>query len=362
VIRPRSGTTRRDDDEQDAALAPPAESVGVQLRRAREERGLDLLTVHDRLSRPITQIEALETGDSAAFPDEALASSTLRRYATLLGLDGDALVAQYVVERADDGTGTSEATTTTPAVTGVVAAVTSGPDHLRAFTETGEVPRTGRRVTAAAGTSGNYGYGVTVGPPTGTFPVVPRSDLRKSRRTVAKARRRMKAPTFLKVVTWVAAGLLLLVAAGWLLDQIRPRVLANAHILRVAPPGSTAAGGGAGSRTTPTSAPATRQTFPVQPTGSTAASASYSVASATFDVVVATSGPCWVQITSSSSAVPLISGVQPAAKVLTFPAQGTMTVQIGSSAVLVGITIKGKHVFTDKPKAAPFTYTFAPAT
>lgn len=155
------------------------------------------------------------------------------------------------------------------------------------------------------------------------------------------------------------AALLVVVAAGYVLLEVSPTTLADAHILRVVPPG-TSTGTGSG---TPASAPATtapRQTFPVQPTGSTPSSASYTVATSKFDVVVATSGPCWVQITSSSSADPLLSGVQTAAKVLTYPAVGTMTVEVGSSAVLVGVTVKGKNVFTDSPKAIPFTYTFAP--
>ena len=241
-----------------------------------------------------------------------------------------------------------------------MAAVTTGPDHLRAFTETGEVPQVGGRVTSAAGTSGNYDYTVSVGPPTGTFPVVPRADLRKGRRQVARARRRMHAPTGLKIATWIAAILVLLVAIGFVLLAVRPRVLANAHILRVAPAGSVAAGG-QGSGATSGASPGTHQTFPVQPSGSTTSSASYTVATGKFNVVVATSGPCWVQVTSSSSPVPLISGVQPAAKVLTYPANGTMTVEVGSSAVLVGVTIRGKPALTDKPKTIPYTYTFAPA-
>jgi hypothetical protein len=54
------------------------------------------LAVHDRLSRPITLIEALENGDFAALPDQAQALSTLRRYAAFLGLDGDALALQML--------------------------------------------------------------------------------------------------------------------------------------------------------------------------------------------------------------------------------------------------------------------------
>lgn len=354
MIRPRGGTTRRGGGGQDGDLAPGPSTVGDRLRQAREERGLDLLAVHDRLGRPITQFEALESGDMEALPDEALAVSTLRRYAMFLDLDENTLTTDFRAERA-----AGPVTRSTAAVTSVVAAVTSGPDHLRAFTETGEVPQVGGRVTSSAGTSGTYGYSMSVGPPTGTFPVVPRADLRKSRSQVARARRRMRAPTLLKVVTWIAGALVAVVIAGFILVATQPKVLADAHILRVAPAGSAAAGGPGGGSTNPTT-PANHQLFPVQPSGSTLSSAGYTVATTKFTVVVATSGPCWVQVTSSSSPVPLVSGVQPAAKVLSYRAVGTMTVEVGSSAVLVGVTITGKRAFTDAPKAAPFTYTFTP--
>lgn len=358
MIRPRGGTKHRGGDGQDQRLGDPSGSVGARLRQSREERGLDLLTVHDRLGRPITQIEALEHGDHAALPDEALAVSTLRRYATLLGLDGDALHLQWSAERARGDIGLS-ATRAVPAVTSLVAAVTSGPDHLRAFTETGEVPQVGRRVTSASGASGNYDYKVETGPPTGTFPVVPRAELRKSRRSVGKARRRMKAPTWLKALTWMSVMLVLVVAAGWVLLSVKPAVLASAHILRVVPPGSTS--GTAGGSHPGTVPPVGHQAFPVVPAGTSPSGASYMVASSKFSVVVATSGRCWVQVTSSSSPVPLISGVQDGGKVVAFPATGTMTVEVGSSAVIVGITLKGKSAFTNIPTVVPFTYVFTSA-
>jgi hypothetical protein len=196
------------------------------------------------------------------------------------------------------------------------------------------------------------------GPPTGTFPVLPRSDLRKGRRQVARARRRMNAPRWLKVMTWIAAVLVLVVAVGSVLLAVHPATLADAHILRVVPAGSAAGSPGGGSSTA-TTTPATHQTFPVQPAGTTASGASYTVATKHYDVVVATSGPCWVQITSSSAAVPLVAGVQEAGKIISIPAVGTMTVEVGSSAVLIGISIKGKSAFSDAPKAIPFTYTFS---
>lgn len=91
-------------------------------------------------------------------------------------------------------------------------------------------------------------------------------------------------------------------------------------------------------------------------------SSAYEVGSRHYTVTVATSGNCWVQITSSNSSTPLAEGVQPPGKVLTFPNQGTMTVQVGASAVLVGVAIDGKAAFINAPKQTPYTYTFASAS
>jgi hypothetical protein len=332
-----------------------AKEIGHMLRDAREERGLDLLAVHDRLSRPITHLEALEMGNVAGLPDQALALSTLRRYAAFLGLDGDALALQMIdawsswppeadAQRGDGG----------PPVTRVVAAVTTGPDHLRAFTQTGQVPKVGGGTTSAAGGSGAYGYGVASGPPTGTFPVVPRHDLQTSKRALAKARRRLRAPRWLKVMTWLSVILLLIVAVGFGIYRQRPQWLARSHILRVTGPG--------GGATTPTShTPTSNPKAPaVTVTSFTSQSANYAVDSPKFTVAVATSGPCWVQVTSSSSATPLLSGVQSAGKRATFVSTGTIKVQVGSSAVAVFVYVNGKGAYLNQPHIVPFTYSFSP--
>jgi cytoskeletal protein RodZ len=341
VIRPRGGTTHRR-DEQDASLSS-AREIGRQLREARVERGLDLLAAHDRLSRPITQLEALENGDLAALPDQALALSTLRRYAAFLGLDGDALALKMIdawssAPPSDGGDGEA---------TRVTAAVTSGPDHLRSFTQTGQVPRVGSRFNATAAVAT---VTPSTGPPTGTFPVVPRHELKHSKRAVAKARRRLRAPTFLKAITWAIIVLLVIAIAGFAIYQWSPQWLVNAHILRVT--GHPVVTTPAGSSKSPT-------TSLVNETSSTTQSANLAVSASKFDTVIATSGPCWIQVTSSTSSTPLIVGVQPAGKNLSFPSKGTMTVQVGSSAVIVGITIDGKGAYLNKPTTTPFTYTFS---
>jgi hypothetical protein len=354
VIRPRGGTTRRRDD-QDEETSSSAEELGRLLRDAREERGFDLLAVHDRLSRPITQLEALENGDLASLPDQALALSTLRRYAAFLGLDGDALALRMIdAWSASPPTSNGGPRNQAGAVTNVVTAVTSGPEHLRAFTQTGEVPKVG--AGTAAGGSGAYGYGVATGAPTGTFPVVPRHQIKHSKRAVAKARRKLRAPTALKVVTWVAAIALVAVVAGFGIQHWRPQWLVRSHILRVA--GS----GGAPASTGKPAAGSGSQASGVVSTSASLQSSSYTVATSHFTVNVATTAKCWVEVISSESRTPLIEGVQPPGTVLAIPAKGTMTVQVGAAAVVVGVSINAKPAFFNSPKSTPYTYTFTPAS
>jgi Helix-turn-helix domain/Domain of unknown function (DUF4115) len=360
VIRQRGSTTRRGDDQQEDPTSS-AREIGVLLRNAREERGLDLLAVHDRLSRPITHLEALESGDLAALPDQALALSTLRRYATFLGLDGDALALQMIdawSSLASTGpgqvpTGSGGRRIDGAPITNVVAAVSTGPDHLRAFTQTGQVPRVGGGSTAAT----TNGHGPSSGPPTGTFPVVPHHDLRDSRRALARARRRLRAPRSLKVVTWVAGVLVLVVLAGFAIYQQRPQWLAQSHILRVTGPAA------------PTTAPATgghpahpHQAPVVQMTSFTTQSANYAVGAKQFTVDIDISGPCWVQVTPSGSNTTLVSGVQTAGKRLSYTSTSALTVQLGSSAGLVGLVVNGKPELLAKPKVVPFTYVFTPGS
>ncbi len=367
MIRPRGAVTRRRDDDQGKHNSS-AEDVGRLLRNARQEQGLELLAVHDRLSRPITQIEALENGDLSSLPDQAGALSTLRRYATFLGLDSDALAEQLseawpaseatgvlhpgentavVTPSARSAAGAGPRGPANPTTTGLMPEVDTSPDHLRAFTQTGEVPRFG---VAPRPTTGNG-----AGPPTGTFPVVPHQDLRRGKRALARARRRMRAPTLLKVVTWAAVVLVLVVAAGWAIRTWNPQWLIKARVLRVAQPGS---GGSTTTSTTP--AAVSHQKDAVQPVAASRTSADFVVRTADFTVTVATTGRCWVQILSSTSSVPLAEGVQPAGQVFRFKATGTMTVQVGASPVLVSVSVGGRNAYLDKPSVTPFTYTFAP--
>lgn len=327
------------------------------LRETREQRGLDLVTVHDRLGRPITQLEGLESGDLRSMPDQAMALSTLRRYAAFLTLDGDALALQLM-----------EAWSTAPAangrrrlrdnggLTGVVAAVTSGPEHLRAFTQTGQVPRVAGFATSTAGAgSGAYGYGVAVGPPTGMIPAIAASEFKDAKRAMARARRRRRAATPLKVTTWVAAVLVVLAVAGTVIQSSQPQWFVESHILRVTAPG--------GGPVPPAHAPVAAAAHPgadpvVETTTDGATFGQFTVASQHFTVKLAASDICWVQVIDESSATPLLQGDLQGGQEQSFDATKSITVEVGSAAVVVGVLINGKAAFLNTPANTPFTYTF----
>jgi hypothetical protein len=328
------------------------------LRETREQRGLDLVTVHDRLGRPITQLEGLESGDLRSMPDQAMALSTLRRYAAFLTLDGDALALQLM-----------EAWSTAPTsngrrrlrdaggLTGVVAAVTSGPEHLRAFTQTGQVPRVAGFATSAAGGSGAYGYGVAVGPPTGMIPAIPAGEIKDAKRAAGRARRRRRAATPLKAVTWVVAILVLAAVAGTVIQIQKPQWFVESHILRVTAPG------GAPLPAAPAkpvvAAPVHHAVDPVTLTttdGSTFGQ--YTVNNQHFTLKVAATDQCWVQVIGPASINPLLQGVMQGGDEQSFNADQTITIDVGSKAVVVGIYINNKAVFLNTPDNTPYTYTF----
>ncbi|GAA5335767.1 MULTISPECIES: RodZ domain-containing protein [Thermus] len=71
--------------------------LGERLRRAREEKGLSLKEAAERLSLKVGVLEALEACRFEALPEPALVRGYLRRYARLLGLDPEPLLALYPV-------------------------------------------------------------------------------------------------------------------------------------------------------------------------------------------------------------------------------------------------------------------------
>jgi cytoskeleton protein RodZ len=69
--------------------------LGERLKRAREEKGLSLKEAAERLSLKVRVLEALEACRFEDLPEPALTRGYLRRYARLLGLDPEPLLALY---------------------------------------------------------------------------------------------------------------------------------------------------------------------------------------------------------------------------------------------------------------------------
>ena len=217
------------------------------------------------------------------------------------------------------------------------------PDHLRAFTQTGQVPAVGAVFDT--------------GMPTGIVTALEPEDLRLTRRAARRARRRSRAPRWLRVATWVIALLVVVAGAGQYLVLTHPRLLADWHVLRVTGPGG---------KPVPVSRPVTHTTKPPAPsvrlTSTTPAGATYTVDASHFTVAVAPSGRCWVQVSDPSSLTPVFQAVLGPGQRQTFPATTSLTVQVGSAAVLVGVTVGNNVGLLVAPKQAPYTYTFQSAS
>lgn len=76
----------------DPAPQAPEPGIGQQLRAAREEQGLSVIDVAQRLKFAPRQIDALESDNLAALPGLTFVRGFIRSYAKLLGLDADPLV------------------------------------------------------------------------------------------------------------------------------------------------------------------------------------------------------------------------------------------------------------------------------
>ncbi len=72
-----------------------ASSPGQLLQQAREQQGITLAQVSDRIKISMAQLAALECGDLEQLPGLAYARGYVRTYARFLGLDADALVKDF---------------------------------------------------------------------------------------------------------------------------------------------------------------------------------------------------------------------------------------------------------------------------
>lgn len=100
---------------------PPEGGLGALLREARERAGLDLAAVADRTNVRKAYLEALETEDMGALPEDVYARNFLRLYARTVGVDTDDALARFDALRArrsGHATGTFRTDAGTPQAAG----------------------------------------------------------------------------------------------------------------------------------------------------------------------------------------------------------------------------------------------------
>ncbi len=90
-------------------------------------------------------------------------------------------------------------------------------------------------------------------------------------------------------------------------------------------------------------------------------SATVSVRSPVYEVVVTTQAPCWVHVSSPASFAPLFSATVPAGTTKTFTSSnGQLSVELGASRATVTVQILDKPVpgWSLAPSSAPFVVNF----
>ena len=354
-------------------------AVGTALLRARQELGLGLVDVRDRTGVPLPVLEALETGDLALMNPEAAAIG-LRRYADLVGLDGDGLVRSLnllpqtalVGAGAGGGAGARPGTAaptgpapaappgsypSTPGFAGHLRRYPGDSMHLQAFTQTAQVPSVGGVVAPGAWSAGGhdpYGSGQAYGA-TGMYPATPPLRIRQRVRPAARP---------VKWLLWLTVILLVVAGTGLVLSHVEPRWMRTLHLVRVPHPAAAHAGGsagGAGSGGATHSSGSGTTTSVVTtgtpgPTGTT-----ITVRASEYTVVLQTLAPCWVMATTPQATTPALNATLPAGtkQVLT-PVGGQLTVELGAAGAVLTVQVGGKTVpgWSFTPASAPITLVF----
>ncbi|MEO8417146.1 MAG: RodZ domain-containing protein [Methylophilaceae bacterium] len=82
-------------DNIQVAVAPIAPVLGALLQGAREQLGLSIEDISNRLRLSPRQVQAMESDDFSALPEAMITRGFIRNYARLLGLDAEPLLEAY---------------------------------------------------------------------------------------------------------------------------------------------------------------------------------------------------------------------------------------------------------------------------
>jgi cytoskeleton protein RodZ len=89
-----------------------AQSIGEQLRLAREERGIPLREISDQTRIAVRYLEAIESNDYKRLPGGVYNKSFIRAYASCVGYDEHAAIEGYTRYLREQGESADEVATT----------------------------------------------------------------------------------------------------------------------------------------------------------------------------------------------------------------------------------------------------------
>jgi Helix-turn-helix domain len=318
------------------------------LREARERLDIDLAEVHDRTGISWRNLEALESGEVQRFSEPSAAAVAMRRYADLVSLDPQPLIAAI-------NNAPVHAYSGAPPKGAQVHRAGRSPEarpakhlrrydddhsHLRSFTQTAEVPVVGGG-PAGPSPAGLFGY------PSGYDP----------------RRYRRNAPWALRFLTWLVVFLIVVGGAGLSIDHYEPQWLRDIHIIRTAPPKPTAQSHL--TLTPDTTAPTTPTTSPpavVTTTKTGNGNVSVKVPASIYTVVIDTTGACWIQAQTPLNVNPVFNRTLLAGQTASIPVNGgQLSVELGSLAAQITIQVGGQTLqgWSLKPDAVPYFVTFS---
>ena len=356
--------TRRDRERKPPASTPS--DVGRSLRESRERLGVSLAEIRDRTGISWQNLEALEVMDLARLPDQRTVVTAARRYSEVVGLDAAEICSTalrvWQDQRSGDGAAQGAPPTTgsrlrrratgsavTGQSTGTPVAENAGTQaHLRAFTQTAEIPVAGG-VRAPGDGAASVHFADT-----DAIPITSR----EHPRTRATHR-------WFQVTLGLTALLLLLGVAGLTVHHYQPQWLADIHVTRPHSPTVTAKPGFVtpkqSRRSSHSSTPPLRSliTQTAGPTGF----ASVAVHAKSYRVEISAQQPCWIDATAPpDGSRPLFVDVLQAGDTKTLtPVKGQLSVEFGASFITVQIQVAEKTVpgWSFTPPTAPFSLSFA---
>jgi hypothetical protein len=340
--------------------------AGRALREAREQLGVTLAEIRDRTGVSWQNLEALESMDLARMPDQRTVVTAARRYSEVVGLDaaeicGTALRV-WQDQQSEDGA-MQAATPTTgdhsrrhlpgsaatgPTMGRSVMGDTGAQAHLRAFTQTAEIPVTSGVRAFDDGTA------LLHFADTNAVPIISREQPRA-----------LRSHRWFRTTLGFTTLLLLVGVLGLAAHHYEPQWLADIHVTRSHSPAVTAKTGsvtpGQSRRSSQVSASAPPSL--ITQTEGPAGSASVVVRTKSYQVLISAQRPCWIDATVPPDVSrPLFVDVLQAGGTKTLaPVRGELAIEFGASFVTVQIQVMGRTVpgWTFTPPEAPFSLSFA---